>query len=81
MRIIKLEKEGCTPCQFVSNYLDSKGIEYERIDVFVRPEVAMRFEAMGVPVTILLDENDNEVKRVVGYKPAELEQLINMLNQ
>lgn len=31
---------------------------------------------MGVPVTILLDERGNEVKRSIGFKPDELDELI-----
>jgi thioredoxin 1 len=80
LKIIKFEKDNCPSCQLVSNYLDNKGVEYEKVNVFDRPEQAMTYEIMGVPVTILLDDNGNEVKRVAGFKVSELEELISQLN-
>ncbi|ARC58834.1 Thioredoxin [Bacillus licheniformis] len=76
MKLIKLEQPSCTPCQLVSNYLKEKGIEFEAIDVTVRPEVAAEYGVMGVPVTILLDGEGKEVKRSSGFKPNELDELI-----
>ncbi|MED2945463.1 glutaredoxin family protein [Bacillus swezeyi] len=76
MKLIKLEQPSCNPCQLVSNYLNKKGIEFETIDVTERPEVAAEYGVMGVPVTILLDERGNEAKRIIGFKPDELDELI-----
>lgn len=81
MKLIKFEQPNCNPCALVSNYLDSKSVTYERINVVDDPEKASSFGIMGVPVTILLDDNGNEVRRVIGFKPAELDELINQLNQ
>jgi thioredoxin 1 len=80
MKLIKFEQPNCNPCMLVSNYLDSKSVPYERINVADAPEKASDFGIMGVPVTILLDDNGNEVKRVVGFKPAELDELTKQLN-
>ncbi|KYD05390.1 thioredoxin family protein [Bacillus atrophaeus] len=79
MRLIKLEQPNCNPCKMVSNYLNQANIEYETIDVTQQPEVAARFEVMGVPVTILLNDQGEEVKRSIGFKPEELEQLLKEL--
>ncbi|ASB89250.1 MULTISPECIES: glutaredoxin family protein [Bacillus] len=81
MKLIKLEQPSCTPCQLVSNYLNEKGIEYEVIDVTEQPEVAAEYGVMGVPVTILLDGEGNEVKRSIGFKPDELDELIKNLKE
>lgn len=78
MRLIKLEQPNCNPCKMVSNYLNDAGVEYETVDVTQKPEVAAQFEVMGVPVTILLNEQE-EVKRSVGFKPEELDELLNGL--
>ncbi|MFP2985313.1 glutaredoxin family protein [Bacillus velezensis] len=75
MRLIKLEQPNCNPCKMVSNYLNDAGVEYETVDVTQKPEVAAQFEVMGVPVTILLNEQE-EVKRSVGFKPEELDELL-----
>ncbi|WP_219192539.1 thioredoxin family protein [Bacillus paralicheniformis] len=79
MKLIKLEQPSCKPCQLVSNYLKEKGIEFEAIDVTQRPEIATEYGVMGVPVTILLDEKGNEVKRSIGFKPNELDTFISKL--
>lgn len=78
MRLIKLEQPNCNPCKMVSNYLNDAGVEFETVDVTQNPEVAAQFEVMGVPVTILLNEQE-EVKRSIGFKPNELNELLKEL--
>lgn len=79
MRIIKLEQPNCNPCKMVSNYLEQANIQFETVDVTQEPEVAARFGVMGVPATILLSDQGEEVKRSIGFKPDELDALINNL--
>ncbi|UTL74797.1 thioredoxin domain-containing protein [Bacillus halotolerans] len=79
MRLIKLEQPNCNPCKMVSNYLEQANIQFETVDVTQEPEVAARFGVMGVPVTILLSHQGEEVKRSIGFKPHELDALINDL--
>lgn len=79
MKLIKLEQPSCTPCQLVSNYLKEKGIKFEAIDVTERPEVAAEYGVMGVPVTILLDKEGNEVTRSTGFKPDELDNIVEIV--
>ena len=55
----------------VSEYLDRKGIVYETINPFNEPELAMQFRVRSVPTVILL-EKEEEVSRVIGFKPEEL---------
>jgi len=73
-RIIKFEKEDCSPCNMVSEYLDRKGIVYETINPFNEPEMAMQFRVRSVPTVILL-EKEQELSRVIGFKPEELSAL------
>ncbi|MCY9156341.1 thioredoxin family protein [Bacillus haynesii] len=79
MRLIKLEQPNCNPCKMVSNYLEQADIQFETVDVTQEPEVASRFDVMGVPVTILLNDHGEEVNRSVGFKPKELEELLKEL--
>lgn len=79
MRLIKLEQPNCNPCKMVSNYLNDAGVKYETVDVTQNPEVAAQFGAMGVPVTFLLNEQGEEVKRSIGFKPNELDELLKEL--
>ncbi|MDM8174701.1 MULTISPECIES: thioredoxin family protein [Olivibacter] len=71
IRVIKFEKDNCAPCNMVSEFLDNKGINYEKVNPFENPEVAMRFRVRTVPTVIVTKENE-EVKRVIGFKPEEL---------
>ena len=79
MRLIKLEKYNCSSCQMVSNFLNNANVKYEAISVEDNPEVASEYGVMGVPGTILLDDKGNEVQRVIGYKPDELNEMISKL--
>ncbi|MGE0910425.1 thioredoxin family protein [Bacillus atrophaeus] len=79
MRLIKLEQPNCNPCKMVSNYLEQANIQFETVDVTQEPEVAARFGVMGVPVTILINGQGEEVKRSIGFKPDELDELLNEL--
>lgn len=79
MKIIKYEISNCTPCSQVSQYLDSKGIVYERINPFEEPELAIQDEVASAPVTFLVNEEGKRLKRCVGYQPNVLEEMINQL--
>ncbi|MED0870385.1 thioredoxin domain-containing protein [Bacillus spizizenii] len=79
MRLIKLEQPNCNPRKMVSNYLEQADIQFETVDVTQEPEVASRFGVMGVPVTILLNDQGEEVNRSVGFKPNELDELLQEL--
>ena len=77
-KIIKFEKNDCNPCAMVSEFLDRKGVKYERINAFDNPEMAMKFRVRTVP-TVILMENDAEVKRVMGFKMEELNEMTSEL--
>ena len=79
MKLIKVEQPNCNPCKMVSNFLNSQNVTYEVVDATEQPEVASQYGIMSVPVTILLDDNGNEVARSNGFKPDELENLISQL--
>lgn len=77
-KLIKFEKTDCNPCTMVSEFLDKKGISYERVNAFDNPEMAMKFRVRSVPTVLLLDD-EVEVKRTMGFKIEELNEIINML--
>jgi thioredoxin 1 len=79
MRLIKLEKYNCPSCQMVSNFLNNANVKYKAINVEDNPKVASEYGVMGVPVTILLDDEGNEIQRSIGYKPNELQEMISKL--
>lgn len=79
MKLIKFEKDGCVPCAMVQNFLDDKEVEFEAIKAFDNPKLAAQHDIGSVPTTILLDNEENEVQRSVGFKASELEEMINRL--
>lgn len=77
MKLIKIEKDGCRPCQQLKlelhaykDELEELGIEVEEINISETPEAIEEYEVMGVP-TILLMEDDKMLFRYIGYIPAE----------
>lgn len=79
LKLLKFYKDNCSNCVLVTQYLDSKNVQYDSINPFEQPKYGANYEIMSVPVTILLDENGSEVKRSVGFKPTELDSLIEQL--
>ncbi|MDO5089498.1 MAG: thioredoxin domain-containing protein [Leptotrichiaceae bacterium] len=77
-RLIKFEKEDCNPCAMVSDLLDKNGVEYEKVNPFDNPELAMKYKIRTVPTTILI-KNDEEIKRTIGFNPEELKEIITMI--
>jgi len=73
-RILKFEKNDCVPCNQVSDYLDRKGISYEKVNPFDKPELAMQYKVRTVPTVIVL-KGSEETRRIIGFKPEELSTL------
>ena len=77
-KLIKFEKNDCNPCAMVSELLEKNGVSYERINAFDNPEMAMKFRVRTVPTVILVD-GEEEIKRTMGFKIEELNEIISML--
>lgn len=77
-KIIKFEKKDCNPCAMVSDLLDKSGVEYEKVNPFDNPELAVKHKIRSVPTVILFD-HEEELKRSVGFKPEELQEIMNSL--
>lgn len=78
-KLLKFEKENCPACTMVQNFLDSNEVNVEKVNPFENPKLAAHFMISSVPVTILLDDEGNEIQRSRGFNPGELEELINQL--
>ena len=78
-KLIKFEKENCKPCEFVTQYLNDKGVEFEAINAYDNPMKASKMKVRSVPTLMLLDNEGNEIRRIVGYNPQEIDQLIEEL--
>jgi thioredoxin 1 len=78
-KLLKFEKENCPACTMVENFLIDKSVEVEKVNPFEQPKLAAKFMISSVPVTILLDDEGNEIQRSRGFNPVELEALIAQL--
>jgi thioredoxin 1 len=77
--LIKFEQPNCAPCRAVDQFLVDHNVPAEKIAklmAFDHPDEAHYYSIMSVPVVILLDDNNNEVSRSVGYKPVELATMV-----
>ena len=80
MRLLKFEASWCGPCKSLSKTMETIEFPYpvEVIDVDQNSAAAVEYGIRGVPHLILLDENNNIVKRISGNVAKEtlIEQLI-----
>lgn len=74
-KIIKFEKNDCAPCNMVSEYLDLKGVQYETVNPFEHPEIAMKYKVRSVP-TVIVEQQDEILHRIIGFKPEELQRAL-----
>ena len=68
MRVIKFGSKTCGPCRMVDQRLD-KFDKCEVIKYDIDDEIAdllEKYNIRNIPVTILTDDNDNEIQRWVG---------------
>lgn len=86
MELVVVSQDGCRPCGMVKNLLEDREVDFRvfnlTIDKFIELDgvkiTAEELGVMGTPVTILFD-GDEEVARVVGFNPPELEVLVDQL--
>ena len=74
MRLLKFEASWCGPCKNLSKTMESSEFPYpiEVIDVDQNTAAAVEYGIRGVPHLILLDENNNILKRVGGNVPKDV---------
>ena len=80
MRLLKFEASWCGPCKNLTKTMESIDFPYpvEVIDVDQNTDAAVEYGIRSVPHLILLDENNNIVRRIGGNVTKEtlIEQFI-----
>lgn len=80
MKLIKFGASWCLPCKNLESRLKKTNltIDLTSYDVEEEVELTEKWKVRNVPTVILVDENDNEVKRWVGnFEPnVELKEFI-----
>ena len=79
MNILKFFRSWFNPCKALGKNLEDAGIEHKSIDVDENEELTEKHNVMSVPTIVVLDEDDNEVGRFVGFRTKE--QLLEELNK
>lgn len=78
MELILFTQNGCKPCKAVENYLNDEDATFTLINVSDSPEVISEYSLMSTPTTVLIDGSE-EVARVSGFNPPELDAMISKL--
>ena len=80
MKVIKFSASWCGPCKMLARNLEdiTTNIPIENVDIDENQDAAMEYGVRGVPTMIMLDENNTEIKRMVGMQ--SLKQLEDWFN-
>lgn len=70
--LIKFSASWCGPCKSLSKIMSEVdlGVKVKEIDVDDNPDLAVHYGIRSVPTLVLL-EDEKEVKRMSGVKKAE----------
>ena len=67
-KILKFSADWCMPCKVLNkkleDFTDCEVVKYDVDDV--DEEIIKKYRIRNIPVTILLDENEEEIQRWVG---------------
>lgn len=78
MKLLVLTQNNCRYCGMVKQYLDNEQVEYETINMSDHPEYLEKYDVMGAPTVLLLDE-DEVIVKTTGFNPQVLETMIEQL--
>jgi thioredoxin-like negative regulator of GroEL len=80
MKVYKFSASWCQPCKQLSALLETiqTNAEIVEVDIDENSDKARMFQVRGVPTMVVVDENEKELRRVVGIQPkAKLEEWLN----
>lgn len=78
-KLIKFQASWCAPCRKLSNLMETMtiGIPVEVVDIDSDTESAVKFGIRSVPTLVLVDENNNVMRRLVGdQSKSKLEEFL-----
>lgn len=78
MKILVLTQNSCRYCGMVKEFLDNEQVEYETISMSEQPEYQEKYDVMGAPTILLLDEEE-VITKSTGFNPQDLEVMIEQL--
>lgn len=69
MKVYKFYADWCQPCKMLSRVLedvDKNGHELVEVDIDAQGSFAQEFGVRGVPTMVMVDNENKEIKRIVG---------------
>ena len=66
MKILKFYNETCMNCRMLGKVLSKMNIEVEDINANENLELVDKYEVCTTPTLVFLDENNEEVSKIVG---------------
>lgn len=79
-KVIRFTASWCGPCKMLAKTLDEieTNIPIEVVDIDEQSDIAVEFGVRSVPTLIMMDNQNNVSKRLVGVKPqTELQEWFN----
>lgn len=75
MKVLKFYADWCGPCKALTRIIDIAGdkvtIPVENVNIDENIFLAQEFKVRSVPTMVLVDDNENELKRHVGLVNEE----------
>jgi len=75
MKLYKFYAEWCAPCKMLSKVIDEAkdkiNVEIVEFDIDAEMMTAINYGVRSVPMMVLVDENEKEIKRLNGYVNEE----------
>jgi thioredoxin 1 len=73
-KVLRFTATWCQPCKALAKIIEdiNTTVPIEVIDIDENQELAVKYNIRGVPTLIMLDENNKEVKRMMGTKAKNL---------
>ncbi|TCJ01057.1 glutaredoxin family protein [Cytobacillus praedii] len=78
MKLLVLTQNNCRYCGMVKQYLDDAEVDYETINMSDQPVYQEKYDVMGAPTVILLDDEE-VIAKTTGFNPETLDTLIEQL--
>lgn len=78
MRLLVLTQNNCKYCETMKSFLNDQGVVYDIVNMSEQPEYQEKYDVMGAPTVLLLDEEE-VIAKTTGFDPSTLETLIDQL--
>lgn len=73
MPVIKFEAKWCQPCKQLQKVIDDSGVSIDEIvDIDEHPLRARQYKIRSVPTILVVDDEERELKRLVGNITKEV---------